>query len=274
MLIGARIQGFREFFVNYNQARGPSKSPPIKADVIQVCEQATKLDPMVEAAEVQRMINDHKLAEPDTAKSLTLTRVPHFTAYIINPADTSRLLELVKVPPNMAENNVNRIANHIMIAPGQADSGILEKIGGMGAKMTWQVTGLAYYQCCIWAARVAPIPTTAVTHTFSHTPLIVLATNKDTRQDLARQIQVWQPVPPDKRFILQTIVGEKVQLRIESDRTSELDRKRRREHENSIPNKSNLRPSHRPRFNGRRDNSPGGYRNTRTFSRQHRPSAR
>ena len=189
----------------------------MKADVIQVADQVTTLDPVVEASEVQKLINDHNAQLPPLARPLELKRTVFFTGYLISPADTTKLLDLVKIPPNLAESEIKYLANNIMIVPGPADPNILDKVGGMGYRQTWQVTGSAFYQSSIWAVRVAPVPPVSAVFTANGTPLIVLATYKNTKPEAANSIQNWQQIPADKQYILRTEVGEKVQLRIEAE---------------------------------------------------------
>ena len=183
---------------------------------MQVADQATFLDPIVETAEVQRMINRHNAQLPPMARPLEIKRTLFSTGYLISPSDTAKLLDLVKIPPNLAEAEIRYFANSILIVPRLADQGILTKVGGMGRKQTWQVTGFAFYQSNLWAVRVAAVPPMSPVYTAHSTPLIVLATYKNTKPELANNIRTWQPVPTDKQYILQTEVGEKVQLRIEA----------------------------------------------------------
>lgn len=190
---------------------------PIEADVIQVADQITNLDPLVEVSEVQAMINNHNAQLLPKARPLELKKTVFFTGYLISPADTAKLLGLVKIPPNLAESEIKYLANSILIVPRPADPSTLAKVGGMGYKQTWQVTGFSFYQGAIWAVRVAPVPPTSSVHTINHTPSIVLATYKKASPEAANHIQSWQPVPADKQYILQTQVGEKVQLRIENE---------------------------------------------------------
>ena len=210
----------------------------MKADVIQVADQVTYLDPVIEASEIQRMANDHNAQLSPFARPLGLKRVVLLTGYLISPADTAKLLNLVKIPPSLTESEIKYLANSIMIAPRPADPHLLDKVGGLGHKQTWQVTGSAFYQSSIWAVRVTPVPPVSALHTLNATPLIVLATYKNTKPEAANNIQTWQQIPADKQYILQTEVGEKVQLRIEA----ELDEG---EHDSNL-DRRNLKRKHSP----------------------------
>ena len=183
--------------------------------MIQVADQVIALDPVIETAEVQSMINRHNAQLPLAARPLEIKRNVFFTAYMISPADTAKLLDLVKVPPHLAESEIKYLANSVLVVPGSADQNTLARIGGLGAKHTWQVTGFSFYQSCIWAVRVVPVPPNSHPYTVQQTPSIVLATYKNTKPELAKGIKTWQAVPVEKQYILQTEVGEKVQLRIE-----------------------------------------------------------
>ncbi|KAG8529276.1 uncharacterized protein KY384_005911 [Bacidia gigantensis] len=189
----------------------------LKTEVIQVADQVTTLDPVVEIAEVQRMVNNHNTHLPSLSRPLELKRTVFYTGYLISATDTSKLLGLVKVPSNFAESEVKYLANSILIDPRPANAGMMNKVGGLGSKQTWQVTGFAFYQYNLWAVRVAPVPPESKVHTFGDTPTIVLATYKNTKAAAANSIQNWQPIPADKQYILQTEVGEKVQLRLEAE---------------------------------------------------------
>ncbi|MCJ1471660.1 hypothetical protein MMC13_000300 [Lambiella insularis] len=224
------VKGFREFFEKVNRAlisySNPSVRKPTTAEVIQVAEMTTTLDPVSETAEVQRMINSHNASlRPNDTNSnnsssqnrLQLKRTVFFTGYLISPADTSNLLSLVSLPQAMSDSDLKFLANNILITPRPAPHSILEKVGGFGAKQIWQVTGTAVYENKIWAARVTPIPPSATYYTDNPHPIIVLACRKGVKPIDASRIQNWQPIPNEKQFVFETTVGEKVQLRIEHE---------------------------------------------------------
>ena len=220
-----RTKAFRDFFQSINQnAFSKASRPRITATVVQVADQAAFLDPVVEAAEVQKMINRHNAQLPPLVRPLLLKRTVFYTGYLVSTADTAKLLDLVKVPSHFADSEVRYLANAILIAPRPAESSILDRVGGLGHKQTWQVTDLAFYQALIWAARVVPVPPGSNIYTINPTPLIVLATYKNTKPELAKKIQNWQPIPTDKQCIIQTVVGERAQLRIDTEpEDSEID---------------------------------------------------
>lgn len=188
--------------------------------MIQVADQVRTLDPVVETSEVQRMINDHN-THNKAGRNLEIKRTVFYTGYLIAPMDTAKLLTLVKLHPNMPETDVNFLANNILITFGPAQSALLNKVGGIGYKQTWQVTGFASYESKLWAARVSPVPPISVYHTNNNVPLVLLAHHKTARPGDANRIQTWQPVSADKQYVFQTTVGEKVQLRVEPETEGE-----------------------------------------------------
>lgn len=210
------------------------------AEVIQVAEGAANLDPVVETAEVQRMINSHNasLRTGNTFSSsprLQIKRTVYFTGYLISPSDTAKLLTLINLPSGMPESEVKFLANNILITPRPSPKSILDKVGGIGNKVIWQITGTAVYENKIWAARVAPIPSNTTFYSENPVPIVVLALRKGARPIDAKNIQNWQPVSADRQFIFETVVGEKVQLRVEEEVEGEG------EWESLFANKSNKR---------------------------------
>jgi hypothetical protein len=223
-------KGFRDFFTTENALlmapaalnSTPGPRPAINAEVIQVAELESTMNPESEVAEVQRMINTHNQAildnrAPPGATPHKIKRSVFFTGYLIPAADIEKLKALVKLPANCPEHEIKYLANNILITPKPAPRSILDKVGGIGAKMKWKVTGLASYEQRVWAARVAPVVPGTKFHTDNHTPCIVLATRRNTKPIDATRIQNWQPVPAEQAFEFETTVGEKVLLRIEEE---------------------------------------------------------
>lgn len=267
---------FREYFEDLNRRILSTSIPvvrkPIIAEVIQVTDQAVNLDPVIEVAEIQRIINSHNAQLAGSARPLEIQKTVYYTGYLVSPSDTTKLLNLMKIPSNINENDIKYMGNNIMIAPRPADPTTLAKVGGIGYKQTWQVTGISFFNSNVWAARVAPIPNVSVVHTNNHTPLIVLATYKAGRPFDANRIQNWQSVGTDKQYIIQTTVGEKVQLRVEVESAEiEIDGFERRTlkrryspsygqqaHQRNGPNNDENK-----RLNGNNSSSRGGNPNLR-----------
>ncbi|ETS73456.1 hypothetical protein PFICI_14402 [Pestalotiopsis fici W106-1] len=262
------VSGFRNFFSDYNKRQesygGQKTRGPITAEVIQVAEISTFLDPVVEVAEIQHLINSHNalLRQQPPRRGgrpqgpLVIKKTVFFTSYMIGKEDTKKLLKLSNFPTG---NEIKVHGNNIMICPRPCPHTILEKVGGMGAKMKWKVTGTGCFENSIWAAAVEPVPMSATYHTDNPSPLVVLAIRKGARPMDAGKIQNWQPVSPDKAYILDTVVGEKVLLRIEPEDPNE------NAYESLFANKTSKRKhtgddhdgQHRPR------DSSGGFANSR-----------
>lgn len=193
----------------------PTLRRKIAAEVIQVAELMTNLDPVTETAEVQRMINSHNEAvgggSGTHARNLEIKKSVLFTGYLISATDSANLLTLINLP---SDHGVALLANHLLIAPQTCSNFILNKIGGIGSKQTWQVTGTGNFESRIWAARVAPVPPNSNIHTDGPVPLVVLTHLKNSKPSEAYKIQNWQPISQEKRYIFQTEVGERVQLGI------------------------------------------------------------
>lgn len=188
--------------------------------MIQVADQVRTLDPVIETSEIQRMINIHN-SQNKAGRNLEIKRTVFYTSYLIAPADTAKLLTLVKLHPNMPETDIKLLASNILISYGPAQSNLLNKVGGIGYKQTWQVTGFSSLDSKVWAARVSPVPPISVYHTENHVPFVLLAHHKTARPGDANRIQNWQPVSADKQYVFQTTVGEKVQLRVEPETEGE-----------------------------------------------------
>ncbi|KAM3422179.1 hypothetical protein BST61_g2548 [Cercospora zeina] len=241
-------KGFRDFFADFNKtlmagvptAQVPVPRHPITAEVIQVTEQDSFMDSVAEVTEVQKMINVHNQAildgtAPRNAVPYKIKRSVFYTGYLIEQADIDRLRSLVRPPPNCPEHELKYLANNILITPRPAPHSILNKVGGIGAKMTWKVTGFAIYEQRVWAVRVQPVPANAKVYTENATPCVVLATRRQAKPIEASRIQNWQPVSDHQAFEFETTVGEKVLLRIEQEFSNED------EYEASFPNAKNAK---------------------------------
>lgn len=218
--------GFREFLSAYNAqqqqqgTRGQPTRGPISAEVIQVADISTNLDPVVEVAEVQHLINSHNALIGDRLKRgrserLAIRKTVFFTSYMIKPEDTKRLIALVT--PHLPDNDVKFQANAIIITARPCPPHVLDKVGGLHAKMQWGVRGIGSWDNNLWAVSLQPIPTSAPYHTDSTTPSVVIATRRAARPSDVNKIQQWQPIAPDMVFAFETEVGEKVMLRIEPE---------------------------------------------------------
>lgn len=286
------VKEFREFFMDYNRRQngigGRATRGSITAEVVQVVDGATLLDPVVEIAEVQRLINDHNLtiSRGKKANRLQIKKTVFYTGYLITNADTQKLLTLAQIPPYMPDHELKFLANNILITPRPCPKSILEKVGGMGNKLLWEVTGTAVFENTIWAASVRPVPQSTKYYTENPVPIVVLALRKGARPIDAGKIQNWQPVPPDKQFIFETTVGEKVLLRVEEEDPKENDyeslfpnkafkRKHAQEEDShrqssGQPSQRNGRGGYQQNYRSRGQGSRGGYRGNDTSGRGYR----
>jgi len=237
------VKGFKDFFFALNTdfaSRLDAPRSQITAEVIHVMDQETVMDPVSEVAEVQNMINVHNRAvldgtAPRNSVPYKIKRSVFYTGYIISPDDSTRLVTLLKLPANIPDHEIRMLANNILITPRPAPHSILKKVGGIGAKLIWRVTGIGHFENRIWAARVEPAIPGATIHTENKPAFVVLATKRQTKPVEATRIQNWQPVPEHQAFEFVTTVGEKVMLRIEEEFAGEDP------YEASFPNNKNAR---------------------------------
>ncbi|OJJ33887.1 hypothetical protein ASPWEDRAFT_112407 [Aspergillus wentii DTO 134E9] len=245
------VKGFRDYFEQLNRkfqsAQASTPRRPINAEVIQVAEGCTFLSPVIETAEVQRMINSHNRSSRNPALNgtkspygrLRIKRTIFYTGYLISKADSNRLISQLLnpiLPHGLADSNdLKYMANNILITPRPAPKSILDKVGGIGKKLSWQVTGTAVFENRVWAARLSPIPANEKFYTENPQPVVVLAVRKGARPIDAGKIQNWHPVPADKALSFETVVGEKVVLRVEEENPNEG------EWESQFLNKNNKR---------------------------------
>ncbi|KAG6001885.1 hypothetical protein E4U21_003734 [Claviceps maximensis] len=219
--------GFRKFFAEYNR-RQTTTSPtrgPLAAEVIQVADSSSTLDPVTEVAEIQLMINLHNEAitrQPMHLRQnkLQIKKTVSYTGYMISTEDSKRLFRLAQIPPDVALHGLKTQANNILICPRSCGASILEKVGGMGSKLLWQVTATGCYDNSVWAAAVRPVLSTAVYHTNNPDPIVVLATKRGVRfvdETMISRGAQWQDPPSGQAFVFETTVGEKVMLRVEEE---------------------------------------------------------
>ncbi|KAL1303237.1 hypothetical protein AAFC00_006652 [Neodothiora populina] len=226
---------FRQFFSTLNRnlqaSQDPDTRPPFTYDVVQVTEESTTLDPVTEVSEVQRMINTHNetlRSASHTSVSrmggvpLAIKRTVFYTGYLIAPQDTERLLPLANVPTN-ANSDIRQLGNNILITPRPANASVLQQVGGIGNKVRFRVTHIAALEHKLWAVRVTPTDSSTQVYTENPVPLVVLALKKNARTVDATRIRshMWQPVTAHQMIEFETVVGEKVLLRIEEEKRGE-----------------------------------------------------
>lgn len=211
-------KGFREFLAEYNRRQGlaPTRGP-LTAEVIQVADISTTLDPVMEVAEIQTMINGHNdaIAKEGWRKKLYLKKSTFFTSYMLDKEHTERILAVANIPGGKNEGIIVQGSN-VIISPRPPTQNILDKVGGLGAKMNWQVTAIGCWQDKVWAALLAPLPVQAQYHVENPRPWVVLAFRRGSKPIDAKHIKQWDPLP-DGGFPIETEVGERVVLRIEKE---------------------------------------------------------
>ena len=214
-------KGFRDFLAEYNrqQTTAPTRGPLATAEVVQVADVNRYLDPVIEVAEVQRMINHHNsIAAKNSGKGkLRIKKTVFFTSYMLDDKESHQLFKVARAPDATSGKDIMYHGNNILICPRPCPASILEKVGGMGSKMTWQVTDTGCFNDKLWAVRVRPVPAEATYHTDNPVPLIVMALKKGARPVDAGKIDKWTPLDPSDSFTFETTVGERVLLRIEPD---------------------------------------------------------
>lgn len=215
------VAGFRDFLDEYNKQRVHHGLTSLTAEVVQVAEISTTLDPVVEVAEIQHLINIHNALlkeQPGNGRKdrLAIRKTVFFTSYMIEPADSARLIELLNsLAPEV--DDLKYLANTILITAKPCPKSILDRIGGMHARMKWEVADVGSYQKNLWAMRVRPVPANARYHTDNPSPSVVLGMRRGARPADVNKIYHWQPIPPLRQFVFETTVGEKVMLRIEHE---------------------------------------------------------
>lgn len=233
------VKGFRDYLEKFNKsflAQAPDSNSaerisPCTADVVHVCELKGSLDPQAEVMAVQSAINRHNTAlktggpNPTRAahKFYRINEQFQYFGYLINQSDSARLITLCNAHAHLIDSGeVKYLASSILIAPYYPRKDLLEKVGGRGNKVTWQVNGVARFEDRIWAARVTPIGDKPV-HTQDDVPMVILAIRKGSRQIDANRIKNWLPPSMEKQFVFETVVDHKVMLKVEEADEGSID---------------------------------------------------
>ncbi|KAF2667033.1 hypothetical protein BT63DRAFT_416106 [Microthyrium microscopicum] len=213
------VQEFREFLEDFNQdiAQGVTTiRPRINAEVLEVIQLPGTLDPVMETAEVQKMINNHNSAirngtAPPGTKPQKLDKRVILTAYLVKSTSASdRLLGMVPIP-----EAARRMANSVIITTYPAPKEVLDRVGGLGARCRFKVISLGSYNNRIWAARLEAIGQSAYS-SLGHLQM-VLAMDKRAKATEVRSIKNWKPVLPHNMYEFDTVVGEVFRLTFGED---------------------------------------------------------
>lgn len=222
------VTGFRNFLTTLNKGLLEDTSlnarNSIEAEVIEVSEQGTNLDPMAEIEEVQKMINDHNLAFRNgelerRAKAWQIKRQFLYLGYLISPNDTDRLLALANLPPkaDRDDSGIRRLGDNIMITPRTPLPPILKRCGGVGKKMKWRTIAVGALDGQIYAVQLEPAVPGEDFITMNKPPAVVLGLRGSARPADVNRITAWQPLQKNKQFEFETTVGEKVLFSIEPE---------------------------------------------------------
>ncbi|KAE9984806.1 hypothetical protein EG328_008207 [Venturia inaequalis] len=268
------VQQFQDFFSDFNRdLMGPnprSQRRTIACDVIEIATKAAFLDPVVEIAEVQKMINDHNIVyksgnAPSRTSPLQLESKTLSASYLVKSSDVDRLAALM---PAIARNNpsVRILANNIRITLGAPSPQILQSVGGIGKRVRFRVTGLGVFDNRIWAASVEPVPSNEKFQVLDRPPAIVLGMHQKSSFRELNQIQQWTPIPAAQAIEFETTVGEKVSVSIVSEnhaynRVGQNNRKRPYDNDGTQQDFTGMGNSGlAPQGSNKRGNVPANYR--------------
>ncbi|KAF8424055.1 hypothetical protein EV426DRAFT_562698 [Tirmania nivea] len=212
----AHVRAFENFFQEYNERITKAGRKPVAADVVQVAALTHTLDPVTEVAEIQKLINDHNIhlrREGGAGMSpLHIKKQVFFTGYLLSQMTTNKLLEVFPLPN---DEDIRTLASNIMICHRRASQAMLNKVGGIGNQIEFEVIGIGSWQDRIWAALIRPVDPKAKFHTEFQKPIVVLGHKRGTKLVDAKFITKWQDVEPGFTFVGK--VEEKVLLRIETE---------------------------------------------------------
>ncbi|PHH81819.1 hypothetical protein CDD82_7804 [Ophiocordyceps australis] len=263
-------KGFRDFFDEFNRRQSVAPTcGPLAAEVIQVAHLWTKLDPVVEVAEILQMINQHNEAiekQPldQRRPRLFIDKTVFFTGYMIGGSDSDRLKALVQLPSTSQSRDIKFHGDSVVICPRACPQDTLEKVGGLGNRMLWETVAIGCLDSGVWAARVRPVPSTAPFSIDGEVPMVVLAIKKGFRPVDAFKIIDWHPLPPGKTFVFETTVGERAALSIEGDNQPDeeqddmpLNKSTKRKHGDDNRNRNESRGYHTSARGAARSSSRG-----------------
>lgn len=222
-------KAFRDYFEELKQRLWTESNGtriPFSAEVVQVTEGDSTMDPITEVAEVQKMVNTHNQAVldgkvPAGTPPYTLKRNVLFTGYMISASDTQRLKDLVQSSFSLPDHQLKWLGNNIMISPRPASRNIMQKVGGIGAKMRWRIVGRGQYERRAWAIRVEPAIAGAQVYTENRPAYVVVALNQLAKPIEASRINKWLPLSPEEVFEFDSTVQERALLRIDEEQTDD-----------------------------------------------------
>ncbi|KAI5793902.1 hypothetical protein DFH27DRAFT_485236 [Peziza echinospora] len=214
------VTAFEKFFAEYNATLARLGRKPLAANVVQVLEQIKYLDPLKESIEIVRLLNEHnEIARGQENVSprlqpLILKKHVFFTAYKLSEVDSAVLLAAYPIPQL---GDIHTLANIIMITPRKAHPSVLQKAGGLGNEIEFEVISTGVWQDRIWAVTVRPVDPKAKCYTDTPKPIIVLGHRRGVKPQEANLIKRWTEVEEGSRFKFKAVVWEKKSLRIEGE---------------------------------------------------------
>ena len=194
--------------------------PPrtFQSKVVKVPQVEGSLDPAAEAAEVQRMINEHNAAivagtAGEAAYPMTLTKIVLLVFFSIHPSDYKHLLGLL--PPGVkppAQSN-----GRIVVATGAIPNDEIAELGGVGKDTLFRATEIGSIDGDITAIRVQPVDGTFRFRPRATTkyPTVVLSLRRDLRPTAVKDIKNWVSLPIDKQLEFRATLREQYRLDIQ-----------------------------------------------------------
>jgi len=115
---------------------------------------------------------------------------------------------------------VRLLANNVLITPRPATKSVLDKTGPLGRRVEFEIIKVGNLESRIWAALVKPTDPTIRMYSDNSQPLMILALRRGSRPVEAGRIDTWGP-PPKEGIKFNTVIGEKLLLRIEEENPNE-----------------------------------------------------
>jgi Swiss Army Knife RNA repair-like protein len=223
------ITEFRDWVIQYNEELAATANrSQVQGEVKEVIQADTYLDPVTEITAIQRAINAHNLAILNEATSkkflpMAMNKRILYTTYKLTHKEDIELLRSL-VPPDATLDKktgpARLLANLIMISLFPASHQILNKIGGLGAKVLFEVQEIGMLDNKIWAARVAAVDKSVnIWHVDGprRPPTVVLAVRPNIKPAEVRNITNWTKLPDEKIFRFRTVIEHEFRLSIDAE---------------------------------------------------------